>query len=116
MSILIVVEGGRKYVEQGTKKEKLWEHGNIGHTPPSHPPKIVDLFLLVKHFSVAYYRYCSAVCGNKSLSDAIEGQDRRSSHVSSTTQPSLIEIAQKPTRQKDVIVIVGAQDQHRTER
>ncbi|XP_029195147.2 coagulation factor VIII-like [Acropora millepora] len=56
------------------------------------------------------------VCGNKSLSDATEGQDRRSSQVSSTTQPSLIEIAPKPTRQKDVIVIVGAQDQHRTER
>ena len=58
---------------------------------------------------------CFAVCGNKSLSDVTKDHDRHSSHVSSTTQPSLIEIAQKPTRQKDVIVIVGAQDQHRTE-
>ena len=116
MSILMVVEGGRKYVEQGTKKKNLWEHGNIGHTPPSHRPKIVDLFLLVEHFSVAYYRYCFAVCGNKSLSETTKGQDKHSSHVTSTTQPSLIEIAQKPTQQKDVIVIVGAQYQHRTER
>ena len=50
MSILIVVEGGSKYVEQGTKTKNC---GNIGHTPlPSHPPKIVDLFSLVKHVSV----------------------------------------------------------------
>ena len=59
MSILMVVEDGRKYVEQGTKTEKLWAHREHRAPPPSHshPPKIVDLFLLVKHFSVAYYRY-----------------------------------------------------------
>ena len=45
MSILIVVEGNMLNREQ----KKLWKHR--AH-PPSHPPKIVDLFSLVKHLTV----------------------------------------------------------------
>lgn len=57
-------------------------------------------------------RKANKVCGNKSSSDVTNDYEQDSMQVGLTTQESLVEIVQKPTRQKDVIVIVGAQDQH----
>jgi len=56
----------------------------------------------------------NVVCGNKRLSNATVRPDQYSQQVpgiSATPQGSITEIARRPTRQKDMIVIVRAQDQ-----
>ena len=66
-----------------------------------------------KPYLSASFVYLS-VCGNKRLSNATVRPDQYSQQVpgiSATPQGSITEIARRPTRQKDMIVIVRAQDQ-----